>query len=303
MTFDSWLQSNLFGQERLSSHLPVFFALCAGYGLWRFTSIASSCVGFIWRHTCRREQDLYELYGATKTPLKRSWAVVTGGSDGYGLDICNKLAAKGFNICIVARNEAKMQEKLAEIKKVAPLVQTKCVVADFFEMLTIKQYQETIADKLKDIDVALLILNAGVGQVGPFSEAPAERLQHVMSINALHPMYTAKVMINQLLERKERSAIVVVSSGLGGRPIPGCVTYSSAKACSSFMAQALSYEVRDKIDVMSYEAGPAGTKMFPVEKRAKMQPVGPSVDAMLRDLGRETKTNGGFKHDWQQCLF
>ena len=64
------------------------------------------------------------------------------------------------------------------------------------------------------------------------------------------------------------------------------------------MAQALSYEVRDKIDVMSFEAGPAGTKMFTPERRAKMQPVGPSVDAMLRDLGKETLTYGAMKHDY-----
>jgi len=41
--------------------------------------------------------------------------VITGGSDGYGLDICHKLAAQGFNICMVARNEEKMKNKLAEI--------------------------------------------------------------------------------------------------------------------------------------------------------------------------------------------
>mmetsp|Transcript_31931 Transcript_31931/g.42276 ORF Transcript_31931/g.42276 Transcript_31931/m.42276 type:complete len:117 (-) Transcript_31931:196-546(-) len=115
-----------------------------------------------------------------------------------------------------------------------------------------------------------------------------------MSINALHPMYTAKVMVNQLLAREERSAIVVVSSGLGGRPIPGCVTYSAAKACSSFMAQALSYELREKVDVMSWEAGAAGTKMFSEERRAKMYPLGLAVDGMLRDMGRETHTYGSY---------
>ena len=88
----------------------------------------------------------------------------------------------------------------------------------------------------------------------------------------------------------------MTSSGLGGRPIPGCVTYSAAKACSSYMAQALGHELKEhNIDVMSWEAGPAGTKMFTEEKRAKMQPVGPAVDAMLRDLGLETMSYGSRK--------
>jgi short-subunit dehydrogenase len=38
--------------------------------------------------------------------------VVTGGSDGIGFEICQQLAKQGFNICIVARNKNKIEEKL-----------------------------------------------------------------------------------------------------------------------------------------------------------------------------------------------
>ena len=131
-------------------------------------------------------------------------------------------------------------------------------------------------------------MNAGVGQVGRFAEVPDKRLEYVMSIKALHPLYASKVLVNQMIERKERSAIIVTNSGLGMRPIPGCVAYSAANACSNFMAQALNYELNPhKIHIMSWSAGAAATKMFPEEKRAKMSPVGPGVDAMLADLGSE----------------
>lgn len=117
--------------------MPLLFSLCAGYGLFCVTRFASQCLSFLWRHVFRREQDLYARYGNNSE--NRSWAVVTGGTDGYGLDICHKLAAKGFNICIVARNEAKMQEKMVEIKKATSEhnIKTMSVVADFFEMTTI----------------------------------------------------------------------------------------------------------------------------------------------------------------------
>lgn len=101
-----------------------------------------------------------------------------------------------------------------------------------------------------------------------------------------------------MLARPERSAIVVTSSGLGVRPFAGVATYSAAKACSSFMAQALNYELKDKIDVMSWESGAAGTKFFPEEQRAKMVPLGKAVDGMLRDLGHESITSGTLPHDW-----
>lgn len=92
----------------------------------------------------------------------------------------------------MARNEQKMKEKLATMPS---SVETKYVVADFFEMTKIEDYQR-IATELKSLDIALLFLNAGVGQVGPFSEIPDYRVQAVMNINAVHPTYMAKVLVN-----------------------------------------------------------------------------------------------------------
>lgn len=95
----------------------------------------------------------------------------------------------------------------------------------------------------------------------------------------------------------------MTSSGLGGRPVAGCTVYSAAKACSSYLAQALSYELTGRVDVMSWEAGAAGTKMFPEEKRAKMYSPGRAVDGMLVDLGHERLSYGSFKHDWSLSTF
>lgn len=39
---------------------------------------------------------------------KNSWALITGSSDGIGLDFTKRLAKKGFNIIQVSRNESKM---------------------------------------------------------------------------------------------------------------------------------------------------------------------------------------------------
>ena len=149
--------------------MPLAFMAAAGIGLLMTASLLRRFGAFVFRHTLRRGYDLKARYGS-KT--QKSWVVVTGGSDGYGLDICQKLAKKEFNICMISRNEAKMKEKLAEI---AHQVETKYIVADFFEMTKIADY-ERIATELKSLDVALLFLNAGVIQFGPFSEIPNYRV-------------------------------------------------------------------------------------------------------------------------------
>jgi len=44
-------------------------------------------------------------YGGAKGD---TWSIVTGGSDGIGLELCHRLAQMGFNICMVARDAVKM---------------------------------------------------------------------------------------------------------------------------------------------------------------------------------------------------
>jgi hypothetical protein len=48
---------------------------------------------------------------------EKSWAVVTGGSDGIGFAMCQNLAEQGFNICMVSRNQDKMNQKLKSIEE------------------------------------------------------------------------------------------------------------------------------------------------------------------------------------------
>lgn len=55
---------------------------------------------------------MYKKYG---NKHQKSWAVVTGGSDGIGLAICKKLANEGFNICIISRNKENIEKALEEI--------------------------------------------------------------------------------------------------------------------------------------------------------------------------------------------
>ena len=42
--------------------------------------------------------------------------MVSGGSDGIGLELCNQLAGHGFNICIVSRNKVKIEQKISELR-------------------------------------------------------------------------------------------------------------------------------------------------------------------------------------------
>ena len=62
---------------------------------------------------------------------------------------------------MVARNQLKMTDKLSAISSKYPKVKTRAVVFDFEKLTVIEDYKTGIADKVKDIDIAMLFLNAG----------------------------------------------------------------------------------------------------------------------------------------------
>lgn len=58
----------------------------------------------MFRPCCQKKTKMFDKYGG-----QGSWALVTGGSDGIGLAMCDNLANQGFNIIMVSRNQAKME--------------------------------------------------------------------------------------------------------------------------------------------------------------------------------------------------
>lgn len=216
----------------------------------------------------------------------------------------------GFNICIVARNQAKMDQKLAEIKKMNPKIETKAIVADFSKMNTIAHYKETIAEKLVGMDIALLILNAGWGGPMLFEALTIDEVEATVNINALHVIYTARVVMPMLLSRHSKtgvkSGIFVTSSILGDVPFSGCLTYSAAKAFAKTFAEALSVELKDRVDVLTYHCGFVKTKLSCEGVKASRGMDEPpsiitctteqTVANCFRDFGIESATYGHLKH-------
>ena len=61
-------------------------------------------MNFVQRQFLRKKMDLLKRYGG-----KGTWALVTGSTDGIGLEFAKQLAKDGFNICLVSRTESKLK--------------------------------------------------------------------------------------------------------------------------------------------------------------------------------------------------
>ena len=230
-----------------------------------------------------------------------SWAVVTGGSDGIGLEVCRQLAVEGFNICIIGRTESKIRNALQEIHALNPKIKTDCIVFDFGKHASIQDYQEKIAEPLKSKDIGMLVLNAGVGEPGLIASLEDQALTNQVNVNALQPVYTIKTLLDQIVKREKRSAIIVVSSSAARRPIAGMTLYCATKTFASFIARGLSFELKDKCDVLAWQPAAIKTKMTDAfkpdqEVGGALISVKTAVNDLFKQLGKEPVATGNWRH-------
>ena len=176
------------------------------------------------------------------------------------------------------------------------------IVADFTKMLTLDDYRNTIESKLRNLDVSMLIINAGMGGPGPFNKNDEDLVSNILTCNMMQCTYLPKLMVNQLNSRFEKTcqkaAMIFVSSISAIRPMPGVALYSSSKIYTSYLAEALAYELKDTVDVISYRPGEVDTNMNPNNSgRQGFISAERAVTVCFRDLGVDHMTYGDESHE------
>eukprot|EP01017_Pseudomicrothorax_dubius_P041853 TRINITY_DN6756_c0_g1_i7.p1 TRINITY_DN6756_c0_g1~~TRINITY_DN6756_c0_g1_i7.p1 ORF type:complete len:245 (+),score=21.98 TRINITY_DN6756_c0_g1_i7:65-799(+) len=206
------------------------------------------------------------------------------------------LAERGFNIVLIARNRAKLESVESEIKTQSPGVSTRIVVCDF-ENSPEPGFFERIDDQIKDLDISLLINNAGVGIENFFEKETQAGLRSLLNINVYPVALLTHLIVPRMLKRSKRSGIINVSSRLGTFPTGYLANYCGSKALADFFSRALAVELGEKIDVLSHVCGSLATKMTTFNHKSffVLSPK-EAVDGILRELGSESTSGGNWRH-------
>jgi short-subunit dehydrogenase len=96
---------------------------------------------------------------------------VTGASAGIGETFARRVAAQGVNVALVARRGERLRALAAEIER-AHGVRTRVVVQD----LEADDAADRIAEQVRDLEIGMLVNNAGFSAVGRFDRVPREKL-------------------------------------------------------------------------------------------------------------------------------
>src|SRR5690349_23178999 len=89
------------------------------------------------------------------------WAVITGASSGIGAEFARQLAARGLHVALVARRREKLEALAAELVA-AHGIEARVVERD----LAAAGGSEALLAAVEDLDVGLLVNNAGLGLKG-----------------------------------------------------------------------------------------------------------------------------------------
>jgi len=236
-------------------------------------------------------RDYFESKPLAFTARFGEWALVTGASSGIGASFARQIAADGTKVVLTARREDRLTALAAEIERDFE-VETRVVVADLASPDGPKRLLEAVAD----LEIGLLVNNAGRGYAGRFDLLDGETLRRQLVLNCEAPLVLTHALVQEMRERG-RGGILFTGSLAGRLPMPLHSVYSATKAFDRFLAEALWAELRaSNIDVAVLEPGSTETEFQDVA--GELSHAGHDADEVaqrgLRALGEQPSVVAGW---------
>lgn len=178
------------------------------------------------------------VHGANKFDFVKRTAIVTGGSQGIGFGVVERLLLSGANVSIWAVNRERLSQAAA---KLAGGHRVQTVAVDIGDLAAVEAATSVVLETYGQIDV--LINNAGVA--GPnmkMWEFPPDAFARMMHVNVNGTFYCCRAVVPHMIARNY-GRIVNVSSVAGKEGNPNDGAYSSSKAAQIALTKSLAKEL------------------------------------------------------------
>ncbi len=193
--------------------------------------------------------------------FKGRTAIVTGGAQGFGLDITKRFIRSGANV-IIWDNEKRMVEKAIEDIKSPNLS---------FNIVDISNYtkvEECVQEITKQKNIDILINNAGItGPTATLWEYDIEMWKKVVEINLMGTFNCCRTIVPNMI-KNNYGRIVNVASVAGKDGNANASAYSVGKAGAIGLTKSLGKELADK-NVAVNAVTPAGAKTRILDQMTK----------------------------------
>ncbi|HWC00189.1 MAG TPA: SDR family oxidoreductase [Bryobacteraceae bacterium] len=188
-------------------------------------------------------------------------ALITGATTGIGYELARCFAADGYELVLVARDAARLEEVAREMGTISRSP-VRVISAD----LARPDSAWTIFEQVKTVDC--LVNNAGFGVLGPFTDSNLSQELEMIQVNATSLVHLTKLFLKGMRERGG-GRILNVASTAAFQPGPLMAVYYASKAFVLSFSEAIAEELRGSgITVTVLCPGPTATEFV---KRARME--------------------------------
>jgi uncharacterized protein len=169
-------------------------------------------------------------------------ALITGASNGIGLELAKLHASKGGNLVLVARNKSKLDELKTELES-----QYKVSVYTIGKDLSANNSAQEVYDETtkQNIQIDYLINNAGFGNFGMFIETDWNKELQMINLNITTLTHFTKLYLQDMVKRSS-GKIMNVASTAAFQSGPTMAVYYATKAYVLSFSEAVDNEVSDK---------------------------------------------------------
>jgi short-subunit dehydrogenase len=175
------------------------------------------------------------------TQAGKGTALVTGASSGIGAVYADRLARRGYDLILVARDVERLNS-LAERLKTETGRHVETIGAD----LTVKADVRRIEERLRaDRGITMLVNNAGVGATASLIDSNVDELEKMIDLNVTALTRLTAAVVPGLVERGN-GIVINISSIVALSPETLNGTYSGTKAYVLNLTQSLHHEVGGK---------------------------------------------------------
>ncbi|MDP9896050.1 short-subunit dehydrogenase [Variovorax boronicumulans] len=192
----------------------------------------------------------------TATP--KGTALITGASSGIGAVYADRLAGRGFDLVLVARNNDRLQALAARLKaETGRKIET--IAADLTDKKDIARVEAAIRTNR---ELTLLVNNAGVGATAPLLASDIEKMEEMIAINVNALTRLTYAAVPGFVARGA-GTLVNIASIVAVSPETLNGVYGGSKAFVLALSQSLQHEVGDKgVRVQAVLPGATATEFW-----------------------------------------
>ena len=158
-------------------------------------------------------------------PTPKKVALVTGASSGIGAVYADRLAARGYDLILVARRADRLEALCAQVSK-AHGIKAEAIVADLTKDQDLARIESVLSTHA---DLRVLVNNAGLARLAPVAQTSANDARSQIALNITALTRLTQAVVPAFVARNE-GVIINIASVLAIHSLPISAVYSGTKA-------------------------------------------------------------------------